>query len=392
MTRAAQPVAGPRSARSVLVDAAVAAAFTVFSVLGTIGAASGDGAYTASAVPAPAFALIVVAGASLTLRRWAPLVALALCAAASALYLSLGYPYGPMLAATAITGYATGSALPVRRSLPAVGLAIGLVVLPFGLDDRASSGGTSHMGQWASAGAWASWTLTVWAIGVTVGTVRRSRAQSRLEHERELAQAERLRTAQDVHDIVGHGLAAITMQAGVALHVLDRSPARARELLEAIRSGGQQSLDELRATLALFRGSEDGDAELAPPAGLAQLPGLVQRMNDAGVEVRLRAEGTPTPLLATVDTAAYRIAQESLTNVLRHSDSLTADVLAEYDGDRLRLVITDRGSARAGPVVPGQGITGMQNRARAVQGEVVAGPAGAGGFRVEATLPTRPVR
>ncbi len=239
----------------------------------------------------------------------------------------------------------------------------------------------------AQHAAWLSWSLTVWAIGTAVRVARRSAARSRAELIREQTYQERLRTAQDVHDTVGHGLAAISMQAGVALHVMDRSPARTREILETIRQSSQEALDELRATLATFRSPDDADTDRSPLTGLDRLDALVHRISGKGIHVDVIRTGEPTRLLASVDQAAFRIVQESLTNVLRHANAAVATVEVHYEPAELTLSITDNGRGPNGSVVTGQGLAGMRARAGAVGGSLHTGPGPDGGFVVRAVLP-----
>jgi len=371
------------AARTLAVDAVSAVCLTVFMAFGTIGA-SNDNPPAPPDVPAMAFVLVAVAGAALVLRRFLPLACLAVVAGAVTTYLALDFVYGPILFAVGIATYSVAAHRPIRRSLPAAVLTAVALTVPFAID---TTGG--WISRLAQVIAWNSWLLAAWAVGVAARTVRASRAQTRAERQRQETYEERLRTAQDVHDIVGHGLAAISMQAGVALHVLDRSPQRARDLLESIRQSSQQSLEELRATLAVFRSSGAAPDELAPLAGLDQLPSLVGRMADSGVPVELTTSGQPVPVLASVDNAAYRIVQESLTNVLRHAGptAAAATVHLGWSPDRLVVRIADGGRGPGQHVVAGQGLAGMQARAEGVGGTLTAGPGDAGGFRVHAELP-----
>lgn len=365
-------------------DAALAAAMTFFMVVGTFGAADNTDIPAARSLDVLTFVLIGIAALGLLVRRLRPLTALTIAVSASTLYLILAYPYGPILLSVWVTAFSVASAYPIRRSLPAWAAAVAVLAVPFAADldwDNPVLAVAQLVG-------WSTWSLTAWAIGTVVRTARRSAERSRAERDRQRADEERLRTAQDVHDIVGHGLAAISLQAGVALHVLDRSPARARELLEAIRASSQDSLDELRATLAVFRVSgADGDASREPLPGLQQLDSLVTRMSDSGVPVELHTSGQAVPLLNSVDNAAYRIVQESLTNVLRHAGPATATVAVGYEADALTLEISDTGRGPDGSVPAGQGLAGMRARAEGVGGQVYAGPGGTGGFVVRAQLP-----
>lgn len=370
--------------RTLLTDVAVAGFFTAFMVVGTIGAANNDPPRPVD-LPVLTFALVVTSGAFLVLRRLQPLVALAGTAAATTAYLALDYPFGPILLSVAFAAFSVAVAVPTRRALTAAGLVIGLVVVPAALRQDWTDSWVAALARLAAA---PTWILAAGAVGFGVRAIRRSAEQTRAEARRQQAYEERLQTAREVHDIVGHGLAAISMQAGVALHVLDRSPQRTRELLESIRDSSQHSLDELRATLAVFRASgAAGAAELAPPAGLDGLGTLVTRMADSGVPVDVATSGPAVPLLSSVDHAAYRIVQESLTNVLRHAGPTTATVRLGYAPDRLTVEVADRGRGAAAAAEPGQGVAGMRARAESLGGTLAAGPAEGGGFRVYAELP-----
>jgi len=365
-------------------DLALAAAVTAFMVVGTIGAANETTLPVARDLDALTFVLIAVAGLGLALRRFRPLLGLALAVVATAVYLALNFPYGPIFFSVAITTYSVAAHHPVRRSLPAWAATAVLLAVPAGTD----ADWDGPLLAAVQLAGFLSWSLAAWAIGTVVRTARASAGRSRAERERQQAYEERLRTAQDVHDIVGHGLAAISMQAGVALHVLERSPARARELLEAIRQSSQQSLDELRATLAVFRASgAETEADRAPLAGLHDMDVLLTRMADSGVPVELRTSGEPVQLLSSVDNAAYRIVQESLTNVLRHADAASAEVHVAYGPDALVLEITDTGRGPRRTAPDGQGLAGMAARARSLGGSVHTGPGPTGGFLVRARLP-----
>jgi signal transduction histidine kinase len=195
--------------------------------------------------------------------------------------------------------------------------------------------------------------------------------------------------AQELHDVVGHGLAVIAMQAGVALHVLDRDPGKARESLEAIRTMSRESLDGLRTELAQLRAGAGDVPERRPLPGVTDLALLVQRVREGGVDVRLQVTGPVDGLPTDVGAAAYRIVQESLTNVLRHADADAATVVVRAADARLEVEVVDRGGGGA-PGPDGSGIHGMRERATALGGTLDAGPASGGGFRVRAVLPLSP--
>lgn len=364
-------------------DALFAAAMTVFIVAGTIGAASNEELPAAEPLAPLTFVLVGMAGMAVLLRRRKPLLSLGLAVAAVTAYLLIGYTYGPILFSIVIVAYTTATVLPVSRSLPAWAVSAALLAVPFAVD----ADWDSPLLELAQLAGWTSWTLTAWAIGTAVRAARRTAERSRAERIRDQTYQERLQTAQDVHDTVGHGLAAISMQAGVALHVMDRSPARTREILETIRQSSQEALDELRATLAVFRSPDDAGTDRGPLPGLDRLDSLVRRISGSGIDVQVIRTGELTRLLASVDQAAFRIVQESLTNVLRHAEATSATVGIHYQPTQLTLEITDTGRGPNGTAVVGQGLAGMRARAAAVGGGLQAGPGPQGGYLVRARLP-----
>ena len=224
--------------------------------------------------------------------------------------------------------------------------------------------------------------------------------EQRSEAARLLAE-ERLRIARELHDTVAHSMATITVQAGSALHVL--SPAHdgaVREALVSIRETSKTALGEMRAVLGQLRegaGAAGPTAPAVPPAlapeglGLARLPELRAAVTAAGSPVRVSVEGEPGPLPPAVDHAAYRILQESLTNVLRHAVSGTeAEVSLRYAPDSVTITVANDGCVPGGPPGTGNGLRGMRERATAAGGELEAGPRPEGGFLVTAKLPRQP--
>jgi signal transduction histidine kinase len=222
---------------------------------------------------------------------------------------------------------------------------------------------------------------------VAVKARRDAAADVRAEQARRASYEERLRLTQEVHDVVGHGLAVIAMQAGVALRMLDRDQTRVRQALEAIRATSRDALDSVRAELAAVREPARPGLPLRPATGLADLPTLAARIRSTGLPVEIDGTITGLNLAVEADRSAYRIVQESLTNVLRHGGpGATARVRVALDADTLRLEVTDTGRGTA-PGAAGQGIDGMRARAEALGGSLEAGPALGGGFAVRARLP-----
>jgi signal transduction histidine kinase len=217
-------------------------------------------------------------------------------------------------------------------------------------------------------------------------------AETRDEEARRRVTAERVRIARDLHDSVAHTLASISVQAGVGAHVLDERPEDARDALLAIKHTSRDALAELRATLGMLR--SDDAAAREPAAGLDRLPSLIESSRATGLPVDLVIEGEARPLPPAVDTAAFRIVQESLTNVIRHAGPARATVAVRRGGDRLEIEVSDDGrgavdgDGTAGGGAPGgHGLAGMRERVALLGGELDAGPRPSGGYRVRARLP-----
>ncbi|WP_329201203.1 sensor histidine kinase [Streptomyces sp. NBC_01435] len=251
-------------------------------------------------------------------------------------------------------------------------------------------------------------TLAWTALPAAVGDGVRSRrayvvaVEERAEHaehtrEQEARQrvaAERVRIARELHDIVAHHIALINAQAGVAVHLVDQRPEQILTALEDIRDTSRSALDELRVTVGLLRQSDDPVAPRDPMPGLAQVPALLASFERAGLSVSHTRHGTTEPLEPAVDLAAYRIVQESLTNVRKHAGADHARLCLHYHRERLTITVEDDGSA--GPRRPhpgaGHGLIGMRERAATIGGRLHAGPRPEGGFSVTAELPLRPGR
>jgi signal transduction histidine kinase len=229
-----------------------------------------------------------------------------------------------------------------------------------------------------------------WALaGVAMaGCQRRLAAErTRAEEDRRRAGEERARIARELHDVLAHNISLINVQAGVALHLMDEQPGQSRSALVAIKQASNDALKELRSVLDVLRQGEEQPPR-ASASGLAHLNSLVAGASTTGLEVRTRVEGTPRPLPAGVDLAAFRIVREALTNVTRHAGPASAIVLVGYGSEELTVQVDDDGRGPAGNGAgQGNGIRGMRERAAALGGELAAGPRPGGGFRVRARLP-----
>jgi signal transduction histidine kinase len=236
---------------------------------------------------------------------------------------------------------------------------------------------------------------TAWILGDNVRTRRKYVAEledkaRRLEaeHEAEARRSvteERARIARELHDVVAHSVSVMTVQAGAARRLLDRSDAEpaVREAMATVEATGREALAELRRAVGVLR--EDGEsAGLGPQPGVADLPALVARAREAGLSVELATEGEPRPLPSGVDLSAYRIAQEALTNAAKHAPGAPVAVHLAIDGS-VELTVDSGGRPRAGR---GLGLESMRERAESLGGTLAAGPGGSG-WRIHAVLPVR---
>ena len=396
-----------------LLDAALCLPFLVIGLAGTRPAA--DNQPAASDPDAAAYALVVVAALALAARR-RPGLSLAVNGTAVAAYLVAGYPYGPILLTVPAVVLLAAAAWPARRAAAAVGGYLGVVLAAALVKDWREPAAAGGIGLLWLVLVWSAIVAAALAVGMSVRVRREAAAGVRAEQARRAASEERLRMARDLHDSVGHGLAVIAMQTGVALHVLDRDPERARESLEAARATSRESLESLRAELAALRSPETAGAR-RPGPGLEDAERLAERVRAGGVAVRLDIDPDLPALPPAVDAVAYRVLQESLTNVLRHAGSATARIRVRAERGSLLVEVTDAGrgrtaaarlsttddtstgtdlAGRSGTVADsrpggadgsGSGIRGMRAQAEALGGTVDAGPRASGGFTVTARLP-----
>jgi signal transduction histidine kinase len=220
-------------------------------------------------------------------------------------------------------------------------------------------------------------------------------AQRRVEQER-------LRIARDLHDSVGHHLALISVQSDVAGHALDGDAAAARESLLHVKAASRKALEELRDTVNLLRQPGDPVAPTAVPApGLDALDDLLDSLRASGLAIDYLANGTAVPLAPAADVTAYRVIQESLTNIYKHSARRKASLTLGYDRGELHIIVEDPGAGdhpaagslpSVAPLPTGrQGIRGMRERLSAIGGRFTAGPRPGGGFHVDASVPYQPL-
>jgi signal transduction histidine kinase len=230
--------------------------------------------------------------------------------------------------------------------------------------------------------------LIVFGIGEGIRSRREQAAEYwRLAGEREQSevQAERVRIARELHDVLAHSLSQINVQAGVGLHLMDRQPDKAAEALASIKETSKAALDEVRSVLGALRSDGNTDAPLVPEPGLDRLPALVAAIRGVDVTLDNRIGDAPK----SVQLALFRIAQESLTNVTRHADATHATVRLWVEDGAYRIEVVDdgAGTSTSASETGGRGLLGMRERAELLGGHLSAGPADGGGFRVSATIP-----
>jgi signal transduction histidine kinase len=386
-------------------DAVLAIAIAGIALAGSVGEETPKQHVTASQLrflqshqPHFAYSLVVLAGLAVFWRRQWPLAVLAVTVALTAAYAAAGFVPGAVLLAVYVALYSVARIEP--RTTAIAGGAVTAVTLfiatgaggPFGW-----LGGTNSV--------MAVCVIAAVAIGLAVAArqqvfvtmqERAERAERDREDEaRRRVDAERLRIARELHDVVAHTMSMINIQAGVAAHVLDDRPEQAAQALTAIKEASREGLRELRAVLNVLRKVEESE-DTAPAPRLDQLAALLDATNQAGIRTSLSFEGTRPPSLPEgLELAAYRIIQESLTNVLRHAGpGACAVVRVSFQPGRLVIDVEDdgkpalvtAGSVAGAGVGAGAGIPGMRERASAFGGSVAAGPRDGGGWRVTAVL------
>ena len=344
------------------------------------------------------YILLIASGVVVVLRRQFPVAVVAIIALTSLIYYTLDFPDGPgwlglFVALFTLTAYGDGRwSLAIAGAVIAV-LAVDWLVAAANVEPRAAIG-------WVFFRIGAS--VMSAALGESVRTRRVIAAdaleraelaeRTREEEARARVDEERLRIAREVHDTVAHAIAIINVQSGVTAHLFDKRPERTREALEAIEKTSSQALREMRSILGVLRDAHDGRV---PHPGLGQIDELIAQARHAGLDIKLESAPATEALPSAVDSAAYRILQESITNVIRHVGSTRVTIRLLYGVDSLELCVTnERGdTSRDGgtSAVPGRGITGMRERCALLGGDLDAGPRADGGFAVSARLPFAPV-
>lgn len=369
-----------------LLDSGWTVAAVLFSLFGTRGAASDPSASEYRSLDLAAWVLFLLAPALLAVARLWPRAVLGATTVLVAAYLARDYPGGPIYLVTVAAAAVLGWAQPLRRSLPPVAAAAVVLVGAAAVHP----GGGGVLASALKLLAWSLVPVVPWALTSLVRISRASARQAAAEAHRHRVDEERMQLAREVHDVVGHSLAVISMQAGVALHVGPRRPEQAHLALEAIARSSRDALAELRGTLAMLR----GDAPPRTPAsGIGDLAVLVAGFTATGQDVRLSVTGGRDGLSAAHEVAVYRIVRESLTNAARHAGAADTQVTVACTGQAVTVDVCDEGRTAATGEHPhrspsrGSGLAGMRERCGALGGTLYAGPCLEGGWRVHAELP-----
>jgi len=237
----------------------------------------------------------------------------------------------------------------------------------------------------------------IWTVGFAIGRKfqeadeakeRAARAEREREERARLAVSdERARIARELHDVVGHSVSVMTVQASAVRRLLREHQEKEREALQVVEQTGREALAEMRRMVGVLRRPEEAPA-LAPQPSLEHLDKLVEHAREAGLPVVLRVEGTPEPLPTGVDLTAYRLVQEGLTNALKHAQAQRAEVVVHYGDGYVELAVSDDGRGVGSGDGSGHGLVGMRERVSVYGGQLEAGPRAEGGYRLRARLPT----
>ncbi|HWM22221.1 MAG TPA: sensor histidine kinase [Ilumatobacteraceae bacterium] len=386
-----------RSLNPFLVNGVLALAFTILGLASVFNQEIKDGLDEPGV---PAILSVIFTCAPVAIRRRTPLLAVSIASLAILIHVAANYPEGSLPLTVMFLTYSVAVLSSMTRAWVGLGAVYAAILLLF-LTDAPGLDALGVLGNLAFFGV-------AWAIGIAMRArretleLRLSEAEERANVERQstarVLAEERLRIAQELHDVVAHSMSVIAVQAGVGAHVLADRPDQARAALDAISATSRGTLTEMRRLLGVLRDS-DGERAHAPAPGLADVPRLVDDVHNAGVPVTLNVEGSSVCVNGGVELSAYRVVQEALTNVMKHAGTTTrVDVTVQYLPGSLAVEIVDdgRGAAAAtgnggstdnGSAGSGHGLVGMRERVELWGGELSAGPVSGGGYRVKALLP-----
>jgi signal transduction histidine kinase len=334
--------------------------------------------------------LYAVTALLLVVRRVRPLACLTAMVGVSVVeFIAVGSPEGfGVSVALLIATYTVGNRLEWRRSW--VGLVLGVVVwVAWAAFDPMNT----TFAERFSALVWLAPSLIAWLLGALVRVTRLNAEQRRVNREQRASQAvaeERNRIARELHDVIGHSVSVMTVQASAVRRRLTPDQAVERQALETVEAVGREALAEMRRMVGVLRESGDS-AELEPTPGLDQVDQLAEKFRTAGLPVALSVTGVARDLAPGLDLTAYRLVQEGLTNTLRHARNPgRAEVAIDYGADRIELAVRDDGQYPVGSAATaeaGNGLLGMRERVAVYGGSLVARARPEGGFEMVATLP-----
>ncbi|KRE41084.1 sensor histidine kinase [Knoellia sp. Soil729] len=336
--------------------------------------------------------LYAVTAGLLVFRRVSPLTCQgAILVVSAAEFATFGSPEGNGVALpSVIAGYTVARRLDLRRSW--WGLAIGGVFWLLWSTLDPTSAGASGSERLLTL-LWLSPFVIAWLLGTLVRLTLQNREQRRVNTAQRAVQAvseERNRIARELHDVIGHSVSVMTVQAAAVRRRLTPEQAVEREALETVESVGREALAEMRRMVGVLRQAGD-DPDLEPPPGLDQLDRLAEKFRTAGLPVTVEVTGASRELAPGLDLTAYRLVQEGLTNTLRHAHGAQgARVEIDYRDDELELAVRDDGLPTDSPGVAAQasnGLLGMRERVAVYGGSLLARPRPEGGFELVATLP-----
>jgi signal transduction histidine kinase len=362
-------VPGLFRARPRLADAVLAVVVAAYQLVGAtdLGGHFGDHARPLGLV------LAVVSALPLALRRRFPIPALIACVVLMGLFYGLGFRSQLGQLSVVVAAYTVWAHCRFRDALvvTVLGLAAYETSMLFG--SPVSPVGDSLLALLLATGI------------AAIGRAAYVRGHRLRDAERTVAE-ERVRIAHELHDVVSHHLSVISVQANLARYVFESSPDTARAALDTISGTTTEALDELRRLLSVLRPPRQVPEEYRPQPGLADLDALAARVREAGIPVDVSITGEPRTLPPGQQLCAYRVAQEALTNVLKHAGS-PASLVLEYGTSQLVLSVTDSGGRAGTPNPAGHGLVGMRERARMYGGVIEIGPREPAGFAVVLTLP-----
>jgi signal transduction histidine kinase len=353
-------------------------------VAATLLVAGLSGEHAATSLGPLGLALLAAGGLALAARRRAPVAVLAVTGLCAVGYQAVGFdvPAVAYLFAVYAAVRAGHRVITVAASVIMLG-ALPLAAMASGLPD------TGEAFAQARGALELAWLIAAGAAGEALRQAERradEAERTREETARRRANEERLHIARELHDSLTHQISVIKVQAEAAVHVARRRGEQVPDSLLAIREAGREAARELRATLEVLRSDDRTDTN--PPRGLDHVPDLVHRARTAGLDATLTIEGHRNGVPDAVDRTAYRIVQESLTNIARHAGAATASVRIDYRPDALVIRVDDDGKATSDTApVPGVGLLGMRERVTALGGRLRAAPRSGGGFTVHAELP-----